>query len=339
MRSNSPPRLGSIPFLGSLASPGLLRILTLTVSLGSVVSVVGSVHAVPHVTLSGFVDTSISYRFLPEAEAKKGVTLGLDQVELDVSVAVGGGLKVRTDLQLFPAEGATALGFDRIVEQGFAEFFFAGEDKGFFLRAGKWNAPVGFEVIDPTGLWQYSQGLLFMKATPSNLTGFAFGWAGESTQAQLWVSNDWDTPSTPKDATLGLRVQQGLGDVGTVGLSSTLGALNDEKMRFMADLDLSFVFGALKLGGEFNFGKLGGDTSIGFLLSANYAFSDRVSVTGRFDFLDREITDNPYKGMSATLAGLFNLTKGFDLIAEVRADLPKDADEILGGALELLGSF
>ncbi len=325
MRPNLPPRLASL--------------LTLTASLASAVAAAGSAHADPQVTLSGFIDSSITYRFLPEAEAKKGVSLGLDQVELDVSVAVGGGLRVRTDLQLFPAEGASALVFDRIVEQGFAEFFFAGEDKGFFLRAGKWNAPVGFEVIDPTGLWQYSQGLLFMKATPSNLTGFALGWVGPSTQAQLWVSNDWDTPSTPKDATLGLRVQQAIGSAGTVGVSSTLGALNDEKMRFMADLDLAFVFGRLKLGGEFNFGKLGSLTSIGFLLSANYLLSDRLSLTARFDFLDREITDNPYKGMSATVAACVNLTKGLDLIAEVRADLPKDADEILGGALEVLGSF
>lgn len=313
-----------IPLSGALVATSLLG---------------GASHADPVVKLSGFVDGSLAYKFTPEAEAEKGVSLGLDQVELDVDVDVGGGLKVRTDLNLFPAEPPAANAFDRIVEQALFEWYVNGTDKGVFLRGGKWNAPIGFEVTDPTGLWQYSQGLLFTHATPTNLTGFALGYAAEATTVQLWVTNDWDTATNPKDATLGGRVQQSFGDVGTVGLSATYGALVDDPARLMIDLDAALAFGAFKLGAEFNFGMQDDLNSIGFLLAGNYAFSDTVSATLRFDYLDREITDLPYKGMSITAAGLFTLTQGLGLVAEVRADLPDEGDTIVGGALELTAFY
>jgi len=299
-----------------------------------------AVRAESVVSLSGFVDSSLSYRF---TDGDQGLLLGLDQVELDVEVALSQ-LKLRIDLQYFPAlltdpADGPAPTFDRIVEQGFAEYFFVEPDRGVFLRAGKWNAPVGFETVDPTGLWQYSQGLLFTLATPANLTGVAFGWVGASTQAQLWVSNAWDQPGTAKETHLGARLQQSLGDAGTVGLSSTFGALADAEPKLMIDLDAALAFGILKLGLQVNFGMLGDDTSLGFLVAANVAVADGVGVTGRFDWLDREIPDAPYKGASATLAGLFNLTPGFDLIAEVRADFPDGADTEVVGALEALASF
>ncbi|MCC6622069.1 MAG: outer membrane beta-barrel protein [Deltaproteobacteria bacterium] len=298
----------------------------------------------PSVTFSGFVDTSLSTYLTPDAAREQGVLLGLDQLELDVDVAVSPGLRLRGDLQFFPqlgvdtSEGAVVV-FDQIVEQAFAEWFVEGGDRGFILRLGKWNAPVGFETIDPTGLWQFSQGLLFVRATPANLTGFALGWVGESTSAQLWLTNDWDTPGTPKDASVGGRVQQAVSDVGTIGLSATYGALADDPGRLMIDLDLAFTFDALRLGGQLNFGMQDDLTSLGFLVSANYAFTDAFSLTARVDWLDRELLDGPYKGMSLTLAGLVNLTKGLDLIAEVRADLPDGGDTSVLAALELLASF
>ncbi|MFO0744398.1 MAG: outer membrane beta-barrel protein [Myxococcota bacterium] len=304
----------------------------------------GTAHAEPAIKISGFVDSSLVYVFTPKLLADQGLFLGLDQVELDFDVAIVQGLRLRTDLNFFPHAGIDTTGgpvsvFDQIVEQGFAEYNFDGTDKGVFLRAGKWNAPVGFEVTDPTGLWQYSQGLLFTHATPTNLTGFAFGWIGETTQAQLWLTNDWDTPSTAKDTNIGGRVQQAVGDVGTIGVSATYGSFVEDPAKLMIDLDLAFTFDKLKLGGEFNYGKQGDNDSIGFLLSANYTISDLVGVTARFDYLDRKILDLPYKGMSITGAGLFTLTPGLTLVAEVRADMPDGGDTAVTGALELTAAF
>ncbi len=290
----------------------------------------------PTVELSGFIDSSLSYTFTPEeTRDANGLLIGLDQLELDFDVAVGAGLELRADLQFFPASGD--ISFDGIVEQAFARYAIC--ESEFFVRVGKWNAPIGFEVIDPTGLWQWSYGLLFSLATPANLTGLAFGWAGETTQAQIWVSNGWDEPATYKRASLGGRIQQALGDAGTVGVSATYGALAEADPMLMLDLDLALAFGAFKLGAQLNYGSQGDATSIGALLAMNYAFTDAFSLTLRGDYLDREITAGAYKGASATLAGLLNLTKGFDLIAEVRADFPDGEDTSVLGALELLASF
>ena len=294
----------------------------------------------PSVELSGFIDGSMTGTFTAKgADADKGLQLGLDQVELDIAVALSPALNLRIDLQYFPAEDTTAAGaiFDAIVEQAYAETTIC--DTGLFVRAGKWNAPVGFEVIDPTGLWQYSYGLLFSLATPSNLTGLAFGWANDATSFQLWLTNGWDQPSTRRAASLGGRFQQALGDAGTVGVSGTYGALAEESPKLMVDVDLALAFGALKLGAEFNYGSQDDATSIGALLSLNYAFTSAFSLTLRGDYLDREIVDSAYKGAAVTVAGLVNFAKGLDLIAELRADMPDGADTIATGALELLASF
>ncbi len=296
----------------------------------------------PVVTLSGFVDSSLSYTFTPKALADQGLVIGLDQVELDIDVAAGGSLQLRVDLEFLPsamlnaADGPVAM-YDRIVEQAYGVYTIGQSE--WFVRAGKWNAPIGFEVIDPTGLWQWSHGLLFSLATPANLTGVSFGWAGESTAVQLWVSNDWDEPATYKHASLGGRFQQALGAAGAIGVSATFGKLAEADPKLMLDVDLTLGFGDFKLGAEFNFGSQGDASSIGALIALNYAFTDAFSMTLRGDYLDREIIGSQYKGASATLAGLLNLTQGFDLIAELRADFPDGDDTAVLGALELLASF
>jgi hypothetical protein len=295
--------------------------------------------AAPEVKLSGFVDSSLSFR---PTSSEEGLLLALDQVELDIAVSLDR-LALRIDLQYFPttlhdpSTGPVAT-FDELVEQGFAEFFFTTPERGLYLRAGKWNAPVGFETVDPTGLWQSTHGLLFSLTDPSNLTGVAFGWNGPSTRAELWVSNDWDAPGSPKDTHLGGRLQQTLGEVGTLGLSTTFGALSEANPRLMLDLDGALSFKPLRLGFEVNFGLRGDLTSLGFLLSANVALSDKISVTGRFDWLDREF-DTAYTGSSLTLAGLFNLAQGFDILLEARADFQDGADTELLTILEALASF
>jgi hypothetical protein len=295
----------------------------------------------PTIELSGFVDTSLSTAIIPDAARKTGVTLGLDQVELDVKANVLPGLEIIADFNYMPAAGAATM--DALVEQGYALWHVDGTEHGLFIRAGKWNAPVGFETIDPTGLYQFSQGLLFSMATPANLTGFALGWSNDNVEAQLWLTNDWDTPGTAEDGSIGGRINVSLGDTGSVGLSSTYGAINDDPARLLIDLDAALTFDAVTVGAEFNYGKQDDLSSIGFLVMANYAVSDATSFTARFDYLDREIMDAPYKGMSATAAGLFTLASSHNgslaFITEVRADLPDVGDEILTGSLELLATF
>ncbi|MCA9517405.1 MAG: outer membrane beta-barrel protein [Myxococcales bacterium] len=315
----------------------------------------GAASAEPTLTWSGFVDTSLVYGFAPEIARDDGVTLGLDQAEVDLRAAVADGLSLGVDLQLRPpawepgdGDGPSGLNvLDEIVEQAWAEWFPGGGDAGFFLRLGKWNAPVGFEAIDPTGLYQFSQGLLFTYATPSNLTGFAAGYRAGGVESQAWLTNDWDTASTAGDAIVGGRVAYGR-EKGSIGLSATFGPVSDESPRVMVDVDATLRWPRFLLGAELNFGAQAGRSSIGFLVTANYQISSKVSATVRFDTLNREILDAPYKGKSLTaavLAALASVEQGgeevaaLSLIAEVRADFQTGAETAGTGAIELLATF
>ncbi len=325
----------------------MTRFLTSLLALGLLLPT-ASANADPiKIDLWGFVDTSLTYSFMPEGvRDANGVSLGLDQAEIDVIVALAPGLTLRTDLNWFPGAGAASFG--GIVEQAFAEWYPAGHDKGFFLRAGKWNAPIGFETIDPTGLYQFSQGLLFSFATPANLNGFAFGWHAHEFKAQLWLTNDWDVDKTPKDASVGGRLDVPLGDTGTVGLSTTYGAIQDSDLAvFMVDVDAALTFDALTIGAQVNFGLQDEAQSLGFLLMGSYAVNDMLGATLRFDYLDREF-GTVYKGMSITAAAMIGLvqaerdgskTTALALIPELRFDLPDGGDTVGTFALELLASF
>lgn len=280
------------------------------------------------VSTSGFVDTSMFVPIAGYAAADDQVTFGLDQVEVDVEVAPTDDTTLRADFNVFPAAGVPTA--DDLVEQGYLEYR---TDSGFFLQAGKRNAPVGAECIDPVDMYQYSYGQLFTSATPSNLTGLFLGVSSGDFMAMAWVSNGWDMPTTPRAATPGLRLELGL-DKGHIGLSSTYGPAASDDPYAMVDLDAGFELGSLTLLGEVNVGSADDYTLTGGLVTANYAFTDAFSATLRADYLHidaAEATDQA----SVTLAGLVSVSDNFGALAELRTDLPKGADPVLTGAVEL----
>lgn len=290
----------------------------------------------PNVTFSGFVDTSVYIPITGFPADGDEVTFGLDQVELDIEANPSDGLIIRTDINAFPAAGVPT--YDDLFEQGYIDWE---HDNGYFLRAGKANAPIGAEGIDPTDLYQYSQGQLFTSATPSNLTGFFTGYRSDSFSAQVWVTNDWDLPTTPRSASTGLRLEYAF-DAGHVGLSSTMGPLPSDNPYYMVDLDTALNFGSLTILGEFNIGLDEALTRWGFLLTGSYAITESVSATLRVDHLAESVDAAPgvaaidFSNTSLTAAGLFTLTDNFGLVAEVRTDLPEGGDPVVGSALELL---
>ena len=285
------------------------------------------------VSVSGFIDTSASMPFTGVAEADKKVSFGADQVELDFASSPVAGLTVRTDLNVYPAGGAVVA--DDLIEQAYLQYYFGGGSDGFSLTVGKINAPIGIEVLDPVDMYQYSHGLLFSYATPTNLTGVFAGYDDGAISAKFWVANDWDTPSSPDLPNFGLRFQYGFEDLGHVGVSSTFEQGTD---ALMVDLDSALQFGDITLFVEANMGMVDSEIAIGALGKVNYAFSDSYSVTGRFDYLDQSKTGG-YKGMSGTGAFLFAVNDNFIGAVEVRADMPDEGDVGVGGAVELIASF
>lgn len=288
-------------------------------------------------TISGFVDTSVYVPLSGFPQDADEPTLGLDQVEVDFTVTPGDGLTLQADINAFPADGTPLTG-DSLFEQGFLDWE---HGSGFFVRAGKANAPIGAEGIDPVDLYQYSQGQLFTNATPSNLTGVFTGYRSEGFSGQLWLTNEWDTPGTPLSASPGARFEYAF-DSGAVGLSSTVGPLSSDDPYIMFDVDASIGIGDLTILGEANFGTSDAAERMGGLATFNYAISSVAAATVRVDYLRQKLIDGDAvfeEGVvTLTAAGLFGVTDNFGVVTEIRADLSdnENVEPVVAAALELL---
>ncbi len=132
------------------------------------------------IEISGFVDATYFY---------DGNTFGLDQVEIDLEKSIGENASIRTDLE-WVSDGAG--GFALEAEQGFITFApsFLGSVN---LTFGKFNAPIGFALLDAPYMFQYSHALVFDNGLPTNLNGAMFSSnLNESVDLSVYVCNGWD---------------------------------------------------------------------------------------------------------------------------------------------------
>ncbi|MCB9729382.1 MAG: outer membrane beta-barrel protein [Deltaproteobacteria bacterium] len=304
------------------------------------------------IEFSGFVDTSV---FFPlTGFGTHAVSLGLDQVELDITARPAAGLTLRTDLNWMPAVNildgldfsgeVSLLTFDSIVEQGYAKYIFGGGDRGFFFQAGKRNAPVGTEALDAPDMYQYSHSLLFDNAAPSNLTGFFLGFdnGGSGLGGQVWVTNGWDEPSTPAHAAVGGRLEYAFA-TGGVGLSTTIGPLAEDKIFAMFDIDANIAAGIFTGLLNVNVATFDGEVGAGVSAVGNVAIGDTMSATARVSYLMRDklagAPGTAYKGLEVTGAYLFTITDHFGALVEIRGDIPDAGDTTVGAAIEATATF
>lgn len=287
--------------------------------------------------VSGFVDAAWFY----DAATREGV-FGLDQVEVDVEHRAGERALVRADLEwLKDGEGYLAQ-----VEQAFVQY---DARCGWQLAFGKFNAPIGYEVLDPTGMFQYSHSLLFTYAAPTNLTGLKVARdLGGGWDLALHLSNGWDRATADKHVTAGGRVGLARGD-----FSGGLAAISGKEewdggnpgdpsvplTRTVIDSDLSFVRGAWRVGGEVSLGDVttvGGDAQwLGLMAMAHVDFSPSAGLTVRVDHLDDQdgylfgaVGDEFQARRSLTIAPTFTLDEGLGALVELRVD-QSDRDAFL----------
>ena len=291
-------------------------------------------------------------------------TFGLDQAEVDITRSGGERWALRADLE-WVKDGEN---WSAAVEQGYLEWEPCPSGKA-ALTLGRFNAPMGFELLDAPDMYQFSHALVFDYGLPSNLTGVMAALApAERLDLRLFVVNGWDGNDLggrgPKTA--GGRLGWSLGDQGTVGISAIHGSENagtDEDPatlhRTAVDLDLTWTPAeGLVIGGEANHGTLdagGGDADwSAFLLMAHRDFTSWVGLTARYDWFDDPDGAIFEPGLAQTrtaitVAPTFALADGLGAVLEVRIDgssedVCADVDgeagsSTTGVAFEVTGSF
>ena len=129
------------------------------------------------------------------AAATEESTFGLDQTEIDLVRPIGDAGYVRADVE-WVKDGE---GWAQQLEQGFVSYtpeFLPGTAVTF----GKFNAPIGFELLDAPDMYQFSHALVFDHGLPTNLTGamIARPLGDKADVAAYWV-NGWDVNQADAD--------------------------------------------------------------------------------------------------------------------------------------------
>lgn len=278
--------------------------------------------------ISGFADASYFY-----AGNSGENTFGLDQIEVDVHKSLGENGSIRADLE-WVSDGVG--GFTVEAEQGYINYTpsFLGS---FSLTFGKFNAPIGFELLDAPDMYQFSHALVFDNGLPTNLSGAMIsGELSEHLDLSVYVCNGWDqNVDINTGKTAGGRLGFTSGETWAGGLSVIHGAngVAEGDMLTVADVDLTVTaIDHLTLGAELNQGSedftdATNTTStfkwLGYLLMAHYDFSDALGLTFRYDSFDDKDgsrLETVEKRQAVTVAPTFVLGHGMGALIEIRND-------------------
>ena len=315
-----------------------------------------------NISVAGFVDMSYSH-----SDAENGIqgddsenSFGIDQVEIDWLFSFGN-VSGQVDLEYEEGNGITS------VEQAFVNYSLANGD---VVTAGRYATMLGFEALEPTGMYQFSgaytvQGNLLtaasdyvqgVKYTRTSATTFF----GISLQDQSF-GNDGDRLGGDNDAQQGIDSSYAVEVAGSMDLGNGFtvfagGAFENAESgdNQLLNAYVTYETGAWLFAAELNLednesnnaGNANGDIDVtSYLLMANYAYSDVASVTGRVSSVDVDIDGNEVlDGTKLTLAHNYAFSDNLALCAEVShvdGDLnPGDIDaEVTSFAVELLFTF
>lgn len=279
--------------------------------------------------ISGFVDTSYYNNALEETSS-----FALDQAEVDIEKSISGVGGLRVDIQY--VNTGEALTTDDILEQGYV---WIEAPSGLSLTFGKFNAPIGFELLDPNDMYQYSHAMVFDYGLPTNLTGTMVSGSVGIFDFSAYVVNGWDLISDDNsDKTAGGRIGltpvEGL-NVGVSYITGKEGGGEGADAANLTVLDIDFTFTMIEnltIGGEFNTGTYEGMSAVkagddavwtGFLVMANYAFTDKAALTLRYDQFHDADGARLGAGVDETRSAItispsYAFADGFGVLAEYR---------------------
>ena len=253
--------------------------------------------------ISGFIDGSTA---LPVDD---GTDLGFsfDQLEIDLEKELSAGVSLRADIDFLVDMVA--------VEQAYVSFrpIKFGELIAPVITFGKFNAPIGYELLDAPDMYQFSHSLVFDNALPTNLTGFSISQdLGAGLDLVAYIANGWDVNFADDDSLIIFGGRLGYGGVEGLGLG--VSAIQNDSLDMIIDLDGEVTMVPnLILGFEFNTGGKDdtGENISGWLVMANYAFSS-FAITFRQDAWG--------KAGSTTISPSYSIADGAGMLFEYRID-------------------
>ena len=318
-----------------------------------------------NISVEGFVDMSYSHSDADNGAQGAGNesdnSFGIDQVEIDWLFSFGN-VSAQVDLEYEELNGGTN------VEQAFVNYSLANGD---VVTAGRYATMLGFEALEPTGMYQFSgaytvQGNLLtaardyvqgVKYTRTSATTFF----GISLQDQSF-GNDGDRLGGDNDAQQGIDSSYAVEVAGSMDLGNGFtvfagGAFENAESgdNQLLNAYVTYETGAWLFAAELNLedneSNNAGNADIdvtSYLLMANYAYSDVASVTGRVSSVDVDIDGNEVlDGTKLTLAHNYAFSDNLALCAEV-SHVDGDIDpfglgnidaEVTSFAVELLFTF
>ena len=300
--------------------------------------------------VSGFVDASFFYD-----DNAGSSTFSLDEVEVDIIKELSAGISIRTDLNFRNMDDDDgSLDAGDILEQGYMTFRLPIAEPLDFTF-GKFNAPIGFELLDPVDMFQFSHALVFDLGIPTNVTGVML--TSKPTDAldiNLYLVNGWDQLSdNNKDKTVGGRIGLTVSEKVGFGVSFIYGverADEDSDKRFVLDLDATLnPSESTLIGLEVNYGTEENVPQslplpdkdadwLGFLIMVHHDLTPSAGVTLRYDFFDDKDagrTGTVQQLQAVTLALTLSLSEGAGVLAEYRHDWSDvDSFVLAGGAMD-----
>ncbi len=269
-----------------------------------------------NLSISGFVDTSYS-----GDNASKTRGFGLDQVELDIEYAEDN-VGLRFDLNTFPSAGATPLTGDQLAEQGYVYVKFAGlGDDGTTFTFGKFNAPIGWELLDAPDMYQFSHAMVFNNGLPANIAGASLAASFGMVDGIIYGGNYVDVNNVTANGAQSFGTR--LGFTPMDGLNLGVSYLHTTNPGTTADrtLDIDFTYDAidkLVIGAEYNQTQKPATKSGGYFATAHYDFTDAVGATLRWGTFDFD-TNTAGKATQTTVALTSALGGGLGALVEYRS--------------------
>jgi len=280
-------------------------------------------------SISGFID--MSYYATDTDGGETTHDSGIDQVEINIGYDFGNKLTAHVDIEYQNADEGVDL------EQAFITYALT---DSFSVKAGRFLSYSGWETEEPTGLFQYSgtgYAKYFYGYYQQGVSGI---YSGDKFAVAVSVVNDLAGPQSTDSEHPGIETMLAIMPTDEITIKGFYSKDGDVEL---INTWASYSKDALTLAVEYNTAEdsafVGSDAS-GYLAMVNYAFTDKIGLTLRYN--DWEIEDASgamfEEASGITISPSYVVNDNLIMVFEYRMDEVNDVD-VNSLAVEALITF